>query len=185
MDLVNKYNLLNPDENSTMLIVDTLSLISQLARIHKSNYDLIHQANLYNDLRRLIEHRDSNIRSKVCNLIGNICRHSSFFYDKILSSGLISAAINCCRDPDRNTRKFACFAVGNAGFHNDKLYEHLRPCVALLVELLKDGEEKTRANAAGALGNFVRNSDALCEELIKHGALDQLVDVVKNDSGPS
>jgi fused-like protein len=120
----------------------------------------------------LIENKDSNIRSKVCNLIGNICRHSSFFYDKILNHGLISAAINCCRDPDRNTRKFACFAVGNAGFHNDKLYEHLRPCVSLLVELLKDSEEKTRANAAGALGNFVRNSDALCEELIKHGALD-------------
>ena len=44
--------------------------------------------------------------------------------------------------------------MGNAGFHNDILYEHLRPCVELLVELLKDPEEKTRANAAGALGNF-------------------------------
>lgn len=28
-------------------------------------------------------------------------------------------------------------------------------------------EDKTRANAAGALGNLVRNSSALCAELIK------------------
>jgi hypothetical protein len=38
-------------------------------------------------------------------------------------------------------------------------------------ELLKDSEEKTRANAAGALGNFVRNSNTLCKDLIKLGAL--------------
>ena len=88
-------------------------------------------------------------------------------------------------DPDTNTRKFACFAVGNAGFHNDSIYENLRPCVPLLVKLLKDPEEKTRANAAGALGNFVRNSVALCNELIKYNALQELLDVVQNDQGPS
>jgi fused-like protein len=37
------------------------------------------------------------------------------------------------------------------GFHNDRLYEHLRPVLPSLIELLKDGEEKIRANAAGAL----------------------------------
>jgi fused-like protein len=133
----------------------------------------------------LILHKDAGIRAKVCNLIGNLCRHTGFFYEKLLKFGLIAAAIECCRDPDRNTRKFACFAVGNAGFHNDVLYEHLKPCVPLLVELLKDPEEKTRANAAGALGNFVRNSNALCKDLIRFGALKQLLDVVANDKGPS
>ncbi len=58
----------------------------------------------------------------------------------LLKHDIISDCIQCCRDPDKNTRKFACFAVGNAGFHNDKLYEHLRPVVPLLVELLKDPE---------------------------------------------
>ena len=61
----------------------------------------------------------------------------------------------------------------------------MKPCVPLLVDLLKDPEEKTRANAAGALGNFVRNSESLCKDLIKHGALRQLLDVVANDRGPS
>lgn len=123
------------------------------------------------DLKTLIVHQDAGIRAKVCNLIGNLCRHTGFFYEKLLRHGIIAAAIQCCQDSDRNTRKFACFAVGNAGFHNDVLYDHLRPCVALLVELLKDNEEKTRANAAGALGNFVRNSNTLCGDLIRHGAL--------------
>eukprot|EP00831_Metopus_contortus_P060963 TRINITY_DN52858_c0_g1_i1.p2 TRINITY_DN52858_c0_g1~~TRINITY_DN52858_c0_g1_i1.p2 ORF type:complete len:129 (-),score=10.48 TRINITY_DN52858_c0_g1_i1:179-565(-) len=71
------------------------------------------------------------------------------------------------------------------GFHNDSLYETLRPCVPLLVGLLKDPEEKTRANAAGALGNFVRNSPLLSQDLIKHGALESLLMVVTSDSAVS
>jgi len=89
----------------------------------------------------------------------------------LLKNDIIADCIQCCKDVDKNTRKFACFAVGNAGFHNDKLYDHLRSVVPLLVDLLKDGEEKTRANAAGALGNFVRNSNSLTKDLIKYGAL--------------
>lgn len=64
-------------------------------------------------------------------------------------------------------RKFACFAIGNAGFHNPTLYDALRPAVGPLVKLLSDDEEKTRANAAGALGNLVRNNGLLCSEIIK------------------
>ena len=160
------------------MLIDVLSIISQLARISKEYYEAIDKADIYGGLSNLIGHEDPNIRAKVCNLIGNLCRHTGFFYDKLLRLGLIEASIECCRDVDRNTRKFACFAVGNAGFHNDALYEHLKPCVPLLVNLLKDDEEKTRANAAGALGNFVRNSNALCKDLIKQGALRELLEVV-------
>jgi fused-like protein len=58
----------------------------------------------------------------------------------LLKNDLIAACIECCKDPDKTTRKFACFAVGNAGFHNNALYDHLRPVVTLLVDLLKDPE---------------------------------------------
>ena len=165
-----KNNLLSAD-SPDQLLVDTLSLISQLARISKDFYEPIHQVNMYASFKLLIIHKDSNVRSKVCNLIGNLCRHTGYFYDKLLKHGLIEAASDRCTDSDPNTRKFACFAVGNAGFHNDLIYENLRPCVPLLVNLLSDTEEKTRANAAGALGNFVRNSNTLCQDLIDHGAL--------------
>ena len=70
----------------------------------------------------------------------------------LLKNDIIADCIQCCKDVDKNTRKFACFAVGNAGFHNDKLYDHLRSVVPLLVD-------------------FVRNSNSLTKDLIKYGAL--------------
>ena len=58
-----------------------------------------------------------------------------------------------------------------AGFHNSSLYEALRASIGPLVALLGDEEDKTRANAAGALGNLVRNSGLLCRPLIEARAL--------------
>lgn len=61
-----------------------------------------------------------------------------------------------------------------AGFHNSSLYEALQASIGPLVALLGDEEDKTRANAAGALGNLVRNSGLLCRPLIEAGALQVL-----------
>ena len=58
-----------------------------------------------------------------------------------------------------------------AGFHNSSLYEALRVSIGPLVALLRDEEDKTRANAAGALGNLVRNSGLLWQALIEAHAL--------------
>ena len=58
-----------------------------------------------------------------------------------------------------------------AAFYNDSLYEALRSSCGPLVQLiLQDEEAKTRANAAGAIGNLVRNSSVLCASLISAGA---------------
>ena len=70
------------------------------------------------------------------------------------------------------------FAVGNAAFHSALLYPHLAPAIGPLVDLLSDSEEKTRANAAGALGNLVRNSSELCGQMIAAGVLDALLALV-------
>lgn len=65
-----------------------------------------------------------------------------------------------------------CLQVGNAAYHNDILYENLRRCIPQLTKLLLSVEEdKTKANAAGALSNLVRNSNSLCEDIISQGAL--------------
>ena len=65
-----------------------------------------------------------------------------------------------------------------AGFHNSSLYEALRASIGPLVALLGDEEDKTRANAAGALGNLVRNSGLLCRPLIEASALQVLLQPV-------
>ena len=62
--------------------------------------------------------------------------------------------------------------IGNAAYHNDVLYEQLRRSIPQLTKRLHSAEEdKTKANAAGALSNLVRNSDVLCEDIISHGAM--------------
>ena len=95
----------------------------------------------------------------------------------------MAALIALCADSDRAVRKFACFAIGNAGFHDASLYPALRPAVPPLVGLLRDEEDRTRANAAGALGNLVRNSSALCRDVLAAGALQALLEVVRRPAG--
>lgn len=115
-------------------------------------------------------------------MVGHMSKHSDFFYDKLISSGIIECCIDCCVDPDPVTRKFACFALGNAAFHNDKLYPYLKRSIPLVTNLLEDGEERTRANASGALGNFARNSSALVYDLIGAGAIPLLLKIATRDS---
>lgn len=65
------------------------------------------------------------------------------------------------------------------GFHTGALYPELRSAVRPLVALLRhDPDDKIRANAAGALGNLVRNSGELVPELLQECALQALVGVV-------
>lgn len=75
--------------------------------------------------------------------------------------------------------------MGNAGFHDSKLYSQLRMAIPILVSLLKDQDEKTRSNAAAALGNLARNSDELDQDFVSTGANYQLVNMVINDKSLS
>lgn len=72
-----------------------------------------------------------------------------------------------------------------AGFHNASLYPALRPAVPPLVALLSDEEDRTRANAAGALGNLVRNSGQLCRDIVGAGALRAMLDLIQRADGPT
>ncbi|GAM18589.1 hypothetical protein SAMD00019534_017640 [Acytostelium subglobosum LB1] len=160
--------LLNTDRNPIVIIVDTLLILSQLARLSIDYHRLLHKSDFYFWLGRLLSHNDPSVRSKTCNLIGNLFKYNSYFYKPIQSSGVIPILIDRCSDIDSNTRKFACFAIGNAAFHSDELYRDLEPCIESLNMILSDEmeEEKTRSNVAGALGNLVRNSNYLCQHFI-------------------
>ena len=174
--------------NVPSVVVDALLILSQLARLSKGNYSQINAANIYPALGELLAHEDPGVRARACNLVGNLCRHNAYFYAEIRAHDLLPALVERCSDPDRSTRKFACFAIGNSAFHNDALYGELKDAIAPLVRLLGDDEDKTRANAAGALGNLVRNSDSLCEDLVRHGAVDALMDTAmgpRNDENVS
>lgn len=204
----------------TGLIRDSLNTLSFIARQTHTYYPRIVSANLECEFRLLLWDTDHVIRGKLCNLLGNLCKHSDACYPMLarnlpdivgedsrsaLAPHVISGRLedHCqidkarsvqghtliahlstrLRDSDPTTRKFAAFAVGNAAFHSDALYSCLQVTVASLVEALRHDEiHKTRANAAGALGNLVRNSPLLCPSLVKARAPQALLHTALNDS---
>ncbi|XP_072974652.1 serine/threonine-protein kinase TIO isoform X1 [Typha angustifolia] len=183
--------LLNPSRVGKLLdgslpreaLLDFLMIISDLARMSKDFYDPVDKAGLVGYLKEFLCNDDSDIRAKACSAIGNMCRHNSYFYSSLAKHKIIDSLIDRCADPDKRTRKFACFAVGNAAYHNDMLYEELRRSIPQLANLLLATEEdKTKANAAGALSNLVRNSNTLCEDIVSQGAMQALMKLVSNYS---
>ncbi|XP_052178998.1 serine/threonine-protein kinase TIO isoform X2 [Diospyros lotus] len=159
--------------------MDVLMITSDLARMDKVFYEYINGADMLEFLKAFLTHEDPNVRAKACSAIGNMCRHSSYFYSSLAKHQIISLLIDRCADSDKRTRKFACFAIGNAAYHNDLLYEELRRSIPQLANLLLSVEEdKTKANAAGALSNLVRNSNKLCEDIVSKGAMQALLKLV-------
>ena len=72
--------------------------------------------------------------------------------------------------------------MGNAAFHSSYLYPLLVNVVPSLCTALNDSDEKTRANAAGALGNLVRNGGSLSTELVRHSVPEKLILMALQDT---
>eukprot|EP00392_Amoebophrya_sp_AT5.2_P016879 g17187.t1 len=162
------------------ICVNMLVILSHLSRMSKEYYPAIHKLGIYRELAALLRCPDANIRAKTAHVVGNMCRHSDFFYAKLRETGILANLIPLCGDTDATTRQFASFAVGNSAFHSNMLYPQLKGAVAPLRDLLLlDGKnnEKCRAIAAGALGNLVRHSSELCEEIVRCGVLGALFDL--------
>lgn len=180
MSLFNRFNLLSKDNYEVSSLIDSCNFLSLLARSSKQFYEHIDSICPFDDIIILLNHSDSQLKAKVLNLIGNICRHSAFFYQKLASTGILNQCIKLCQDPDKTIKKFACVVLGNASFHDASLYQLLRPTIPILINLIKDSEQKTRSNAAAALGNLARNSDLLDKQFVKNGVNYQLINLVVN-----
>ncbi|KAK9724806.1 hypothetical protein RND81_05G099900 [Saponaria officinalis] len=175
----NRIRRLLDSSSPKEVILNVLTMVSDLARFDKGFYVYIDKANILTRLKEFLICQDHALREKACSALGNMCRHNSYFYNSLSRHGIISHLIDRCADPDKSTRKYACFAVGNTAFHNEVLYEELRRSIPQLTKLLLSPEEdKTKANAAGALSNLVRNSNKLCEDLVTKGAIQALLQVV-------
>ena len=169
------------DNNAPVAVLTSaLLLISHIARALPDRHMELGAAGVIRASPLLLRHKDAVVRARAANLLGNLCRHNDKLYPELARCAVLPALIHLCQDSDRSARKFACFAIGNAAFHSSMLYESLRPSVTPLVALVSDPEERTRANAAGALGNLVRNSGSLCTELIHGGALKSLLNLIRS-----
>lgn len=166
-------------EEGGVVVTDVLVILSQLARLSADYYPLLFSMDICPALRELLSCANPAVRAKACSAVGNMVRHSDVFYHEMKQAGVIKQLVQLCSDSDEACRKFASFAVGNSAFHSYTLYNDLAPAIPKLLHLLRDPEEKTRANAAGALGNLVRNSDELCRAIIQEGALEGLCDIIR------
>ncbi|XP_034210110.1 serine/threonine-protein kinase TIO-like isoform X4 [Prunus dulcis] len=191
LQLVRKEGLLEPTRMRRLLdcssprevVLDVLMIVSDLARKDEGFYGCINGASVLEFFKEFLTHEDPNVRSKACSALGNMCRHSSYFYSALARHQIIGLLIDRCSDPDKRTRKFACFAIGNAAYHSDMLYDELRRSIPHLAKFLVSTEEdKTKANAAAALSNLVRNSDKLCEDIVSKGAMQSLLKLVADCS---
>ena len=72
--------------------------------------------------------------------------------------------------------------VGNAAFHSGELYPQLKASIAPLCVALQDADEKTRANAAGAIGNLIRNGATLSQAMADQRVVEMLMYILMNDS---
>eukprot|EP00897_Mesotaenium_endlicherianum_P008404 jgi/Mesen1/7592/ME000395S06744 len=169
-----------PPDSPREVVAEALNLLGNLGRLSMERCEDVGAAGVQGALRLYLSNSEPNIRYKACNLVGILCRRSPFFYEDLLQYGMVEPLIACCRDIDRNTRRAACFAIGNAAYHSDLLYARIRPAIPFLTSLLLSSqtEDRTKANAAGALGNLTRNSSALCSELISQGSIQALLKVV-------
>lgn len=101
--------------NDVGVLVAMLLALSQLARVSKDHVPRLLAAGLVALLPPLLEHHDAAVRARVCNVVGNLCRHNDACYEALRGGGMVPLLVDRCADVDRSTRKFACFAIGNAG----------------------------------------------------------------------
>jgi fused-like protein len=173
-------HLLDRRAVATATLLDVLSIVCHLSRTSQEYYAGLHAADMYALLVDLMQAGPAPVRAKVCNLVGNLFKHSNYFYDPLQSTGVIGMVVACCGDADQATKKFACFAIGNAAFHNNKLYRDLAVAIPAIVGMLGSVDEKAKQNAAGAVSNFLRNGASLCRPLLDAGAAQALVALLQN-----
>lgn len=75
--------------------------------------------------------------------------------------------------------------MGNAAFHSNELYAQLAVSIQPLCVALRDADEKTRANAAGAIGNLIRNGPELSQAMVEHRVVEMLIYILSTDRDPS
>ncbi|KAM0040514.1 putative non-specific serine/threonine protein kinase [Helianthus debilis subsp. tardiflorus] len=101
-----------------------------------------------------------------------MCRHNSYFYSLLAKHNIVSLLVDRCSAGDKRTP-----------YHNDFFNEELRRGIPQLANLLlSEEEDKTKANASGALSNLVRNSNKLCQDMVSKGAMQALLKLVEDCS---
>ncbi|KAL6009738.1 hypothetical protein ACLOJK_000167 [Asimina triloba] len=120
-------------------------------------------------------------------IVSDLARMSKDFYESIEKADLLESLKDLLSHEDANLRAKACSAIGYMCCHSSYFYDLLtrHHIIGLRIDKYADPDKRTRkfayktkANAAGALSNLVRNSNRLCEDIISKGAIQALLKLV-------
>ncbi|XP_075287249.1 serine/threonine-protein kinase 36 isoform X2 [Opisthocomus hoazin] len=173
--------------DSLTLTADLLSLLTHVARACPEHLPFLQRILRSSDmadqpLTRLLGHPQHLIRTKTCNLLGNLLRHGHSFPQALQGQpALLESLLGCLADPEESVRKAASFAVGNAAYHESCPAGALGRAVPSLMRLLSDAQARTRCNAASALGNLGRRQSELGDLLVESRAPHVLLEVACRD----
>ncbi|NXR25557.1 STK36 kinase, partial [Cinclus mexicanus] len=167
--------------DNVILTSDLLSLLTHVARAGSEHLPFLQTILRDSDvtdqpLTYLLSHKEHVIRSRTCNLLGNLLRHS---FSPALQSqpSWLERLLECLSDPESCVRRAAAFAVGNAACHASCPAGTLGRAVPSLTRLLSDTQAKTCCNAALALSNLGQRGPELRDLLIQNRVPDLLLQV--------
>eukprot|EP01083_Nonionella_stella_P128444 389241_1 len=175
--------------HSNNIIIQVLQIISCTARKYKSFYNKIESTGIFELIPKYLlnDNESLQIKEKICNLIGNLCKHSDRFLDVIRDHNLLQILCECTENTlSSNIRRFACYAIGNIAYQSTNTNHELIICIKPLSLRLCDKDYKTQENAAGAIGNLVSSqnqSDAIImNQIIKHNVIKLLLDEIASNT---
>lgn len=166
--------------NPHVVLTHTLMIIAQMARRGKAaagneqsaTYDLIHKADIYSALRKLLHHADGVVRMRVCNLVGARVVHShrsNSAQRRCGRRGCSQRGVGLAwwRPHAAHTAPPAHAHAGNLFRHDSFFYDKMdrQGFIPLLVERLTDPDESVRKYACFALGNAAFHNASLYPKL--------------------
>lgn len=94
--LINKSKASQKIEDTAALdsaVGDLIAIICHLARGSNDHYKAIFQAELVPELAPIICSPLPELRAKMCNLIGNLCKHGDHFYSTLMTHPTLLAEV--------------------------------------------------------------------------------------------
>ncbi|CAF0816845.1 unnamed protein product, partial [Brachionus calyciflorus] len=155
-------SLLYSKMSSDSLIGDIFTIFSHLSRNSEEIVACLIKIlqGQQENFKILIKSLNGNlvIKSKCCNMIGNMMKFNDNFYEVLKrEKAIFDCLFKCCQLDEINVRKSACYALGNLVYHSDLLYPSVEDKLNVLVKLLSDSLAKTRVHSTAVIGNLVNH----------------------------
>ena len=137
-------------------------------------------------LVKLLSHEDSDVVEQSVWALGNIAGDSSTYRDGVLQSGILPPLISLLSNPCSKItmRRNATWTMSNLCRGKDPQpdFEQVRPCVAVMAQLVQCADEEVMTDAAWALSYLTDGENEKIEAVVNSGVVDRLIQLLHHKS---